>query len=285
MPKIPESYGIIPNQSQKEKLSPKEKIDKINGIVDYLIEEKPEDIQIFLSHFKIDLKQDPSSQNYTNYLTLPSEENLQFSLRHNDISDQQIISLFNEIFANNLKNFFSEEFAYQALTKDFEDLHHYLQECYNCLRVNLEFAGAILIRSCIEKFLYLYEKNPNDRAIDNFIKKIDEDDSLKIFKNRKKNIGDFFNLCQKNANHAVHLRYKEAKEYIDQYSVDDSLRLLCLIIENTILKEPIEKIREQEKLKKINEIKFDHKKSSPKKHEKIDSKTIDSNDEDEEIPF
>jgi len=198
MPKIPESYGIIANQSPKEKLSPREKINKINAIVNFLIKEDPINISIFFSHFKIDLKADPSFHHDINYPIPPDEENLQFSLRHNDISDQQIISLFNEIFANNLKNFFSEEFAYQALTKDFEDLHHYLQECYNCLRVNLEFAGAILIRSCIEKFLYLYEKNPNDRAIDNFIKKIDEDDSLKIFKNRKKNIGDFFNLCQKN---------------------------------------------------------------------------------------
>jgi hypothetical protein len=36
MPKIPESYGIIAKQSQKEKLKPQEKINKINEIVDYL---------------------------------------------------------------------------------------------------------------------------------------------------------------------------------------------------------------------------------------------------------
>jgi hypothetical protein len=70
--------------------------------------------------------------------------------------------------------------------------------------------------------------------------------------------------------------------------VKTSLKLVFLIIELTILKDPIEKIREQEKLKKIIEINFDHKKQAPKNHEKIDSKnnkTIDSNNEEEEISF
>jgi hypothetical protein len=294
MPKIPESYGIIANQSPKEKLSPREKINKINAIVNFLIKEDPINISIFFSHFKIDLKADPSFHHDINYPIPPDEENLQFSLRVDDISDLQIIGLFNEIFTNNLKNFFSEEFAYQALTneKEFEDLHHYLQECYNCLKANLEFAGTIMIRPCLHIFLKFYNKNNQEKKevkiIENFIKEIDSNNSLAILKNHKTQIENFFLICNDNANHAVHLRSETAKKYIDEYSIEDSLKLLCLIIELTILKEPIEKIREQEKLKKINEIKFDHKKSSPKNHEKIDSKnnkTIDSNNEEEEIPF
>ena len=69
------------------------------------------------------------------------------------------IELFNYIFKDKINKLFSEEFAYQALTseKDFEDLHYYLQECYNCLKANLEFAGAIMIRPCIQIFLKFYK--------------------------------------------------------------------------------------------------------------------------------
>jgi hypothetical protein len=50
MPKIPESYGIIANQSPKEKLKPKEKINKIEAIAFYLHHNinKHEKISIYL---------------------------------------------------------------------------------------------------------------------------------------------------------------------------------------------------------------------------------------------
>ena len=284
MPKIPESYGIIANQSPKEKLSPREKINKIEAIVFYLHHKiaKHSEILIYLSHFEIE-----DISEYGDY-----KENLEYRLTNTD--DHKIIELFNYIFKDKINKFFSEEFACQALTseKDFEDLYHYLQECYNCLKANLEIAGAIMIRPCLHMFLKFYNKNNQEKKevkiIENFIKEIDSNNSLAILKNHKTQIKNFFLICNTNANHAVHLRYETAKKYIDEYSIEDSLKLLCLIIELTILKEPIEKIRNEEKLKKINEIKFDHKKSSPKNHEKIDSKntkTINSNNEEEEILF
>ena len=67
----------------------------------------------------------------------------------------------------------------QYLDRDlhqFEDLHHYLQECYNCLKANLEFAGTIMIRPCLHIFLKFYNKNNQEKKevkiIENFIKEI-----------------------------------------------------------------------------------------------------------------
>jgi hypothetical protein len=188
-------------------------------------------------------------------------------------SNNEIIDF---LFKEKIDKFFSEKFAYQALIseKDFEDLHHYLQECYNCLKANLEIAGAIMIRPCIQMFLKFYNKEnqekKEEKIVDNFIKEIDSDNSLAILKNRKIEIKKFFTLCINNANHVAHLRYKSAKKYIDEYSVEDSLKLLCLIIKSTILKDLIEKIKQQEQQKKFNEIKFDHKKQSSQTLKNID---------------
>ena len=199
MPKIPESYGIIANQSPKEKLKPKEKINKIEAIVFYLHHNinKPEKISIYLSYFKIELT---SEHEYNiNYPIEPNKENLEFSLRNTD--DQNIIKLFDYIFKDKIDKLFSEEFAYQVLTseKDFEDLHHYLQECYSCLKANLEFAGAIMIRPCIQIFLKFYNKENQERKevkiVENFIKEIDSNNSLAILKNHKTEIENFFLIC------------------------------------------------------------------------------------------
>lgn len=263
MPKIPESYWIIANQSPKEKLKPKEKINKIEAIVFYLHHNinKPEKISIYLSYFKIELT---SEYEYNiNYPIEPNKENLEFSLRNAD--DQNIINLYNYIFEKNINDFFHDKEACFEIFKNekYIDLKILLDECFNCINQNNLLASVIILRASLESWMiYMGFNDGNlEDKIKTFIKTVEDGDNYQILKEKVSEIKDLLNLYRKNGNGVAHCNISEAQKYIENYSLKKSLKLLCILIEETIFAKDIKEINKEKKKKRINSIDFETKKS------------------------
>jgi hypothetical protein len=97
--------------------------------------------------------------------------------------------------------------------------------------------------------------------IKTFIKTIEDGDNYQILKEKINEIKDLLNLYRKNGNGVAHCNIFEAQKYIENYSLKKSLKLLCILIEETIFAKDIKEINKEKKKKRINSIDFETKKS------------------------
>lgn len=265
MPKIPESYGIIANQSPKEELKPKEKINKIEAIVEYLSVKNGGDIEIYFKHFNIELLKsikpipslDVCKQDF-------SKSSLQYSLQNHNF-DANIIELYNYIFEKNINDFFHDKEACFEIFKNekYIDLKILLDECFNCINQNNLLASVIILRASLESWMiYMGFNDGNlEDKIKTFIKTVEDGDNYQILKEKVSEIKDLLNLYRKNGNGVAHCNISEAQKYIENYSLKKSLKLLCILIEETIFAKDIKEINKEKKKKRINSIDFETKKS------------------------
>ena len=138
----------------------------------------------------------------------------------------------------------------------------------NCINADAKIAAAILLRSCIEIFINLFDKTNNHLAtkIENFFKNISNHKELKIFCEHEKQgeLKEFFEGIKNFGNDAVHLNGKKITDFIDKYDSENLLVLLCVLIEHSILKHGIQKITEECQKHKIQSIDFTIKEKSQK---------------------
>ena len=101
------------------------------------------------------------------------------------LDEETLNRLYNKIFKNNLSNFFYAPNAIKVLEiqENFSNINFYLDECLRCINADAKIAGAILLRSCVEIFINIFDNtsNPLAKKIDNFFKNIDNHKDLKAF--------------------------------------------------------------------------------------------------------
>lgn len=253
MVKIPESYGRVINLKNitKDTIN---KIKKIESIIEYLQKQESSKQHLFLQDYKINFS--VCNGNY-------DEINIKDSIYK--ASDDSIENLYNYIFCQkNIIDFFEDkDECLEVFNKEnFFDLKILLDECFNCIQSGNKLATVIMIRSCIEKWLTdmeITEKN-NEKKINDFINQIETDSKYNILQSQSSNIEKLLHLCRENGNHVAHSRIKEAQEYIKNYCLETSLKLLCKLIEITILKKDIMVIKNKNQAEKIKNMQFSNKK-------------------------
>ncbi len=260
--------SMVQNSNSQSKLTPKDKINKIESIITFLNKTSYNDAVIYLKEFDIPVHYD--GINTSIYLA----------------SDDSIKDLYNYIFyQKNIIDFFEDkDECLEVFNKEnFFDLKILLDECFNCIQSGNNIATVIMIRSCIEKWLTdmeITEKN-NEKKIKYFIDQIETDSKYNILQSQSSNIAKILHLYRENGNHVAHSRIKEAQEYIKNYCLETSLNLLCKLIEITILKKDIMAIKNKNQAEKIKNMQFSNKKQST---EQNNNKNFVDN-ADDEIPF
>lgn len=209
------------------------------------------------------------------------EEWLTFDVIHN-FNEETLNLLYNKIFKNNLADFFDNKHAIEALKEEnFSNLSIYLNECLNCINADAKIAAAILLRSCVEIFINIFETgNKLTTKIDNFFKNIDNHQDLKIFceHGKKDELKEFFEGVKNLGDYIVHNDEKRfdgqtVTDFIEKYDSKNLLILLCVLIETSILKDGMQKITNESHKNKVQSNYFTIKEKSQKF------------DIDDEIPF
>ena len=272
MIKIPESYGPVINLKNRTK-DTINKIKKIESIIEYLQKQESSKQCLFLQDYKINF-----SVWNGNYDEIDIKDSIYKA------SDDSIENLYNYIFCQkNITDFFEDKDECLEVfnEENFFDLKILLDECFNCIQSGNKLATVIMIRSVVEMWLTnmkITEKN-NEQKINDFIGQIPE--KYKILESKSSNIKKILHLFRENGNHVAHNRIKEAQEYIENCCLETSLNLLCTLIEITILKDDIMKIKNKNQEEKIKNMQFDIKKLGT---EQNNNKNFVDN-ADDEIPF
>jgi hypothetical protein len=179
-----------------------------------------------------------------------------------DSSDFKIQNLYNYIFGeNNIKKLFTNAYSPEILATDekYENLNLYLNECYKCIKSSNLIAGAILLRSCLEIFINKYSaKYHVHQKIEDVIKNFNEINDFKLFDeiSKKDEIEKFFKEIKNLGNDSVHLNGKKIKEIINTFDIERAFTYMCIIIENTILTEEIDKKLKNDQKKKLSSFDF-----------------------------
>lgn len=195
------------------------------------------------------------------------------------LDEECVTRVYKEIFKNNLSNFFDAPNAIKVLEteENFSNLNLYLNECLNCINAQNKIAAAILLRSCVEIFINIFDNtsNPLAKKIDNFFKNIDSHKDLKAFceHGKKDELKEFFEGVKDFGNDAAHLNGKKVDDFIEKYDNKAFLVLLCILIEHSILKDSIEKMNQEDTINRLKSADFRPKEESKKC------------DIDDEIPF
>lgn len=201
-----------------------------------------------------------------------------------NLNEETLNRLYNKIFKNNLSNFFYAPNAIKVLEiqENFSNINFYLDECLRCINADAKIAGAILLRSCVEIFINIFDNtsNPLAKKIDNFFKNIDNHQDLKIFceHGKKDELKEFFEGVKNLGDYIVHNDEKRfdgqtVTDFIEKYDSKNLLVLLCVLIEHSILKDSIEKMNQEDAINKLKSADFGIKEKSQKF------------DIDDEIPF
>ena len=187
--------------------------------------------------------------------------NLLTSLKNSD--DNQILELYKNISNNNdLVGLFNDKYAIEILNeeKTFFNLNLYLKECFECSKEDKKIATAILLRSCVEIFISIWDntRNPLDKKIDNFFVNIQDNKEFKIFieYNKQNQLKQFLKDIKDFGNDAVHLNGKNIEDVINKYDNKEILKLFCILMEHSILKDGIKKKNEEEATNEIKSINF-----------------------------
>jgi hypothetical protein len=205
-------------------------------------------------------------------------------LKANDKS----ISELHEYLLNNkgLGHLFHDKYAIEVLAneEDFFNLNLYLNECFECIKSDRKIATAVLLRCCVEIFLSIFDKTKvplakkiemvfinikNNKNFEIFIKH-DKEEQLKTFLEGIKDVG----------NDAVHLNGKNPKDFIEKNNNTELLKLFCILIENSILKDSIKKKNEEDVENRVKSIDF-----TIKEKPLVQDNSNQSLSEDDDIPF
>ena len=264
---------MIKKNNSQFKLSPQDKINKTQSIIQFLKEKSHYDVRIYLESFYIDIL----------YHDINDDKiDIKYSIYK--ASDDSIENLYNYIFCQkNIIDFFEDkDECLEVFNKEnFFYLKILLDECFNCIQSGNKLATVIMIRSVVEMWLTnmkITGKN-NEQKINDFIGQIPK--KYKILESKSSEIKKILHLFRENGNNAAHNRIKEAQEFIENYCLETSLNLLCKLIEITILKDDIMKIKNKNQEEKIKNMQFDIKKLGT---EQNNNKNFVDN-ADDEIPF
>ncbi len=194
-----------------------------------------------------------------------------------------------------LSHLFHDKYAIEVLLTEerFSNLNLYLHECFECIKADRKIATAILLRACVEIFIDVggFNKNPKNpdqklslgTSISHLIPLMEKDEAFAMFnKNNKQNeLQQFLEGIKDFGNDAAHLNGKNTKDFIDKFDNKELLKLFCILIEHSILKNGIRERNERDIEDRVKSIDFSMK-------EKVitqDAKSNSDMDSDDEIPF
>ena len=184
---------------------------------------------------------------YASHLNL----NLNQTLYESD--EFKIQNLYDYIFEeSNLNNLFTDIYSAEILRNDekYENLNLYLTECYKCIKSSHLIAAAILIRGCLEIFLGMYSREYHLKSkIEDVSKNFSKIDDFKVFDEIRKTseITNFLFEIKNLGNDVAHVNGKKINEFIREKNLEESLKILCNIIEHSILNEEIRKKLENDR--------------------------------------
>lgn len=194
-----------------------------------------------------------------------------------------------------LSHLFHDKYAIEILATEerFSNLNLYLHECFECIKADRKIATAILLRACVEIFIDVggFNKNPKKTdqklslgtSISSLIPLMEKDEAFAMFnKNNKQNeLQQFLEGIKDFGNDAAHLNGKNAKDFIEKFDNKELLKLFCILIEHSILKNEIRERNERDVENRVKSIDFSMK-------EKVISQNTASDSElssDDETPF
>jgi hypothetical protein len=157
---------------------------------------------------------------------------------------------------SNLNNLFTNIYSAEILKNDekYENLNLYLTECYKCIKSSNLIPAAILIRGCLEIFLGMYSNKFHLKSkIDDVSKRFNNIDEFKVFDEigKTSEIRNFLFEIKNLGDDVAHVNGKKINEFIREKNLDESLKILCNIIEHSILNEEISKKLENDRKQKL----------------------------------
>lgn len=181
-----------------------------------------------------------------------------------------------------LAHLFHDKYAIEILNSEekFFNLNLYLNECFECIKSNRKIATAMLLRCCVEILVDMNGIKERTLAvsIDKFTQSMKDNTKFIIFSkyNKENELKKFLEGVKDFGNDAAHLNGQNVKDFIEKYDNKEILKLFCILIENSILREDINNRNEQDIANKIKSIDFTIKEI---KENKIEEEAND------EIPF
>ncbi len=187
-----------------------------------------------------------------------------------------------------LNNLFHDKYAIEILATEerFSNLNLYLHECFECIKADRKIATAILLRACVEIFIDVggfkkaYTLGSNIEAL---IPLMEKDESFEMFNknNKQSELKQFLKGIKDFGDDAAHLNGKNVKDFIEKFENKELLKLFCILIEHSILKDGIRERNETDVENMIKSIDFIPKEKFLEQEEISDI----SSSADDEIPF
>lgn len=187
-----------------------------------------------------------------------------------------------------LSHLFHDKYAIEILSTEerFSNLNLYLHECFECIKADRKIATAILLRACVEIFIDVggfkkaYKLGSNIEAL---IPLMEKDESFEMFNknNKQSELKQFLKGIKDFGDDAAHLNGKNVKDFIEKFENKELLKLFCILIEHSILKDGIRERNEMDVENMIKSIDFIPK-EKPLEQEGISDI---SSSADDEIPF
>ena len=187
-----------------------------------------------------------------------------------------------------LNNLFHDKYAIEILATEerFSNLNLYLHECFECIKADRKIATAILLRACVEIFIDVggFKKNFHlGSNIEALIPLMEKDESFEMFNknNKQGELKQFLKGIKDFGDDAAHLNGKNVKDFIEKFENKELLKLFCILIEHSILKDGIRERNERDVENRVKSIDF-----SMKEKVILQDTTSDSEvSSDDEIPF
>jgi hypothetical protein len=260
-------------------LDPQKKFEIIEKILKYFYDKFGEEdfygkinydeqrIRIILGKFGISY----SGKHFDSDVLLKTEDKKIYDLSEYLLNDKGLAHLFHDKYAIEILN--SEE--------KFFNLNLYLNECFECIKSNRKIATAMLLRCCVEILVDMngIKERTLAGSIDKFAQSMKDNPKFIIFSkyNKENELKKFLEGVKNFGNDAAHLNGQNVKDFIEKYDNKEILKLFCILIENSILREDINNRNEQDIENKIKSIDFAIKEKM--KENKIEEEVND------EIPF
>jgi len=164
---------------------------------------------------------------------------------------QQINNLANYIrnYTGNkvgLQEFFHSPHAVKILENNtqYGNLNVYLTECLACISGGNKIASIILMRCCVEELMAMQgcEKYNLGNKITEFINGIERNKDFAIFTqcNKQEEVKILLDVVKDLGNDAVHTNGKSLQEIASKYEARALLKLFCILIEHSTMKEEIQ---------------------------------------------
>lgn len=228
-------------------------------------------ISILLGRFGIE----SSKQGYCKDLTYAADKNIHELAEH----------LLND---KGLSHLFHDKYAIEVLSTEerFSNLNLYLNECFECIKVDAKIATLMLLRAWVEIFIDVSgfkKKFHLGSNIEELIPLMEKDGSFEIFNknNKQSELKQFLKGIKDFGDDATHLNGKNVKDFIEKFDNKELLKLFCILIEHSILKDAIRKRNERGVENRVKSIDF-----SMKEKVILQDTTSDSEvSSDDEIPF